>query len=322
MSNLYPKFTFEITNFDTQGDRVLDLSLKKIGEKGLFTKELEDALMNGTIDFVVHSLKDLPCQQMPADLILCGIPKREDPSDSLVVAEHWRNIKFDLDDFDSNSVIGTSSNRRVAQLKLKYPHLRFESIRGNLQTRFNKLDNPKCSDSIKYDAIILATAGLKRMSYADRITKILSNEICMYAVGQGALGIECRRNDLELIKMINEINDEETVLTCIAERTFLARLEGGCSAPIGVNSKVINSESICLEACVIDLESKNKIHEKFEIKFNDSTNEMKYLKCFSFILDNKIDEKKMIIAEVCGLNLAEKFKKNGAYSIIKDWKYI
>ncbi len=139
------------------------------GDKGLFTKELEDALENETIDFVVHSLKDLPCQSMSDKLILSGVLEREDPSDALVVAKRWQDTKKRLDDFEENSVIGTSSVRRISQLKLKFPHLRFETIRGNLQTRLAKLDDDA---EKKYDAIVLATAGLKRMGYADRITQV------------------------------------------------------------------------------------------------------------------------------------------------------
>ena len=169
MQKNFPEFTFEIVNFDTKGDRILNISLPKIGDKGLFTKELEDALENGSIDFVVHSLKDMPCQTMPENLILSGVPEREDPSDALVVAKRWQETKKCLDDFEENSVIGTSSLRRISQLKLKFPHLKFETIRGNLQTRFAKLDDEL---EKKYDAIILATAGLKRMGYADRITQV------------------------------------------------------------------------------------------------------------------------------------------------------
>jgi hydroxymethylbilane synthase len=264
MKKLYPNFTFEIVNFDTKGDKILNVALPKIGDKGLFTKELEDALENNTIDFVVHSLKDMPCQEMPKNLIICGIPEREDPRDALVMAKRWQSTKFCLDDLDDNSVIGTSSLRRISQLKEKYPTFKFETIRGNLQTRFSKLD-----DEIenKFDAIILAAAGLKRLNYDDRITQYLPPEICMHAVSQGALGIECRKNDIELIKMINKLNDEETLLKCIAERTFLAKLEGGCSAPVGVFSK-IDQKSILLEGVVMDLDGTKRIQDKFEMRFD------------------------------------------------------
>lgn len=266
LSEIYPDYTFEIVNFDTKGDKILNIALPKIGDKGLFTKELEDALEDGRIDFVVHSLKDMPCQTLPESLIICGVPEREDPSDALVIASHLRDTKKCLDDLEDNSVIGTSSLRRISQLKEKYPKLKFETIRGNLQTRFSKMDDEK-----KFDAIILATAGLKRMKYDDRISQILAPEICMHAVSQGALGIESRRNDLTVINMLNRLNHEETLLRCIAERTFLAKLEGGCSAPIAVTSQV-NEKSIVLEGAVFNLEGTQRIQDKFEMHFENSLN--------------------------------------------------
>lgn len=264
MEQMYPDFTFEIVNFDTKGDKILNIALPKIGDKGLFTKELEDALLSNRIDFVVHSLKDMPCQTLPDNLIISGIPEREDPSDALVIAKRWQETKKSLDDFEENSIIGTSSLRRISQLKEKYPKLKFETIRGNLQTRLSKMD-----DEEKFDAIILATAGLKRMKYDDRISQILPPEICLHAVSQGALGVESRRDDIEVINMLNRLNDEETFLRCIAERTFLAKLEGGCSAPIGVNS-CVTKNSIILEGAVFDLEGTRRIQDKFEMKFEES----------------------------------------------------
>ncbi|RNA43739.1 hydroxymethylbilane synthase [Brachionus plicatilis] len=264
MEEMYPDFTFEIVNFDTKGDKILNIALPKIGDKGLFTKELEDALLSNRIDFVVHSLKDMPCQTLPDNLIISGVPEREDPSDSLVIAKRWTESKKSLDDFEENRIIGTSSLRRISQLKEKYPKLKFETIRGNLQTRLSKMD-----DEEKFDAIILATAGLKRMKYDDRISQILPPEICLHAVSQGALGVESRRNDIEVIRMLNRLNDEETLLRCIAERTFLAKLEGGCSAPIGINSSIIKN-SIILEGAVFDLEGTRRIQDRFEMNFQDS----------------------------------------------------
>lgn len=168
LTKIYPHFTFSIVNFDTKGDLILNIALPKIGDKGLFTKELEDSLENGGVDLVVHSLKDMPCQTLPDKLIIAGVPAREDPTDSLVMAQRHRATKFTIDDLPEGAVIGTSSLRRISQLKQKYPTFEFETIRGNLQTRFAKLD----SDDHKYDAIILATAGLNRMGYADRITQV------------------------------------------------------------------------------------------------------------------------------------------------------
>lgn len=172
---LNPEKTFEIVNFDTRGDMILDKELRKIGgEKGLFTIELEDALQNSSIDFIVHSLKDMPCQSLPSGLIIAGVPEREDSRDALVISNRWKDTKKCLDDLDAGMCIGTSSLRRIAQLKLKYPSLKFENIRGNLQTRFRKLDQSEPDAEKKYDAIILATAGLKRMNYGHRISQVRS----------------------------------------------------------------------------------------------------------------------------------------------------
>lgn len=261
----HPEYSFEIVNFDTKGDKILNIALPKIGDKGLFTKELEDSLEKGGVDLVVHSLKDMPCQTLPDSLIISGVPEREDPTDALVMAKRWEGIKFSLNDLAVGSVIGSSSLRRISQLKEKYPGLLFETIRGNLQTRFAKLDN----EDHKYDAIILASSGLKRMKYENRITMKLPSEICMHAVSQGALGIECRRNDRLVIEMMNELNHEETLLRIIAERTFLAKLEGGCSAPVGVISRA-DETSIFLEGCVLDQEGTQRLQDKFEIKFDSS----------------------------------------------------
>lgn len=263
LKKAHPQYTFEIINFETKGDKILHIALPKIGDKGLFTKELEDSLENGGVDMVVHSLKDMPCQTLPDSLIISGVPEREDPTDAFVLAKRWEGKKFTLDDLEEGSVIGTSSLRRISQLKQKYPKLKFETIRGNLQTRFAKLDN----ENNKFDAIILATAGLKRMGYEERITMRLPYDICMHAVSQGALGIECRRNDRQVIEMVNTLNDEDTLLKIIAERTFLAKLEGGCSAPVGVVSK-ITSSSIFLEGCVLDQDGERRLQDKFEIKFD------------------------------------------------------
>ena len=175
----YAHCHFEIVHFETKGDRILDVALPKIGDKGLFTKELECALAEERVDFVVHSLKDMPCQALSYGdkLCICGVPTREDPRDALVVATQWRGIKHSLDDLanaPSVAVVGTSSLRRIAQLKRAYPSLRFESIRGNLQTRFAKLDADvhTASSASTYDAIVLAVAGLRRMNLENRITQV------------------------------------------------------------------------------------------------------------------------------------------------------
>jgi hydroxymethylbilane synthase len=327
---LNSEYTFEIVNFDTKGDQILDRALAKIGDKGLFTKELEDALLNGTIDFVVHSLKDMPCQVLPENLCISGIPLRENPSDAVVMSK--KNLQSgltSLDDLKEGSTVGTSSLRRIAQLKSKYPHLKFENIRGNLNTRFAKLDDENC----KFDAIILAIAGLTRLGFQDRITNVLTDDICKHAVGQGALGVECRSDDELVIKMLNRLNDENTVLRCIAERGFLASLEGGCSTPIGVNS-IVTSESISLEGIVLSLDGSEKIYEKFEVKFNGDFDESNcplsfnasqldnQLKkqSFSYVIDLKIDLNKQARAHFCGTHLGSMMIAKGADRLIHESK--
>lgn len=335
LSKLNPGFTFEIVNFDTKGDKILDIALVKIGDKGLFTKELEDALELKKIDFVVHSLKDLPCQVLPDNLSICGIPERANPLDALVIAERHSEVYRSLDDLPNGSIVGTSSLRRIAQLKARYPRLKFENIRGNLNTRFKKMDEDKL-----FDAIILAVAGVKRLGFGNRITQELSLTTCMHAVGQGALGVECRSNDAVVVRMLNEINDETTVLRCIAERTFLASLNGGCSAPIGVNT-VCEANRLRIEGKVLSLDGSQQIYEQFEVNFDTELEEEKICPlnfnndividnlassnsnstpAFTYILDKKVDAKKQVKAEFCGRHLGSMLIAKGADRIIEEAK--
>nr|CAI5819532.1 unnamed protein product [Callosobruchus analis] len=205
----------------TLGDKILDIPLPKIGEKSLFTKELETALANGTIDFVVHSLKDLPTT-LPDGMVIGAVLTREDPRDALVLRKDFN--AYTLSTLPSSSIIGTSSLRRTAQLLKKYPHLKVESIRGNLNTRLRKLD-----ELDTYNAIILAASGLIRMGWENRITEVssLEEKELMYAVGQGALAVECREDNLDIMKLLEPLYDLETALSVTAERSFLKTLGGG-----------------------------------------------------------------------------------------------
>lgn len=175
---------FEVHTMSTQGDKILDVALAKIGDKGLFTKELEIGMLQGEIDFAVHSLKDLPTR-LPEGLMLGCVTEREDPADALVV--HARHQDKQIATLPEGAVVGTSSLRRLAQLRHHYPHLAFKDIRGNLNTRLQKLD------AGEFDAIILAVAGLRRLGMAERIHQVLPPDVSLHAVGQGALGIECAR---------------------------------------------------------------------------------------------------------------------------------
>jgi hydroxymethylbilane synthase len=229
----FPNITFEVHTMSTQGDNILDVALAKIGDKGLFTKELELRMINKEIDFAVHSLKDLPTN-LPEGLTLAAITERENPADAVVL--HKKHKDKQIETLPAGAVIGTSSLRRLAQLRYKFPHFTFKDVRGNLITRIEKLD------SGEYDALILAVAGLERLDMSDRINQILPPDISLHAVGQGALGIECRADDTEVISLLKAIEHSQTRDRCLAERSFLRVLEGGCQVPIGVNTEVYSHE--------------------------------------------------------------------------------
>ncbi len=234
---------------ETQGDKILDVALSKIGEKGLFTQELEDDMLSGKIDFAVHSLKDLPTN-LPAGLQLGCVTEREDPADAMVV--HAKHKDKQIDTLPEGSVIGTSSLRRLAQLRHHFPHFAFKDIRGNVNTRLRKLDDGE------YDAIILAAAGLNRLNMSDRIHQILPADISLHAVGQGALGIECRIGDNDILALLKVLEHEPTAYRCYAERAFLRELEGGCQVPIGVNT-VIEDSKLTLKGIVASLDGQQMI---------------------------------------------------------------
>ncbi|MBH8551758.1 hydroxymethylbilane synthase [Nostocaceae cyanobacterium CENA357] len=247
----FPEISFEVHTMSTQGDKILDVALAKIGDKGLFTKELEVGMLNHEIDFAVHSLKDLPTN-LPEGLTLAAITERENPADALVVHEKHKDKQIDT--LPAGAVIGTSSLRRLAQLRNLFPHFTFKDVRGNLNTRMNKLD------AGEYDALILATAGLQRLGMGDRIHQILPKEVSLHAVGQGALGIECRADDTELISLLKAIEHPETRDRCLAERAFLRILEGGCQVPIGVNTE-INGENLTLTGIVASVDGQKLVKD-------------------------------------------------------------
>ena len=220
LKSRHPGLEIEVTIIKTKGDRILDVPLAKIGDKGLFVKEIESALLNGEIDFAVHSLKDLPTE-MTAGLCIAAVPEREDPSDALI------SNGVSLRDLPTGARIGSSSLRRAAQLLNFRADLKIYDLRGNLDTRLRKLDEGE------YDAIILACAGLNRMGWADRITERLSFEICLPAVGQGALGIQARADDEEVLGILTVLEHPETRAAITAERSMMRVLEGGCQVPVG-----------------------------------------------------------------------------------------
>jgi hydroxymethylbilane synthase len=247
----FPDISFEVHTMSTHGDKILDVALAKIGDKGLFTKELEVGMLNQEIDFAVHSLKDLPTR-LPEGLVLAAITERENPADALVVHEKHKDKQIDT--LPEGAVIGTSSLRRLAQLRHRFPHFTFKDVRGNLNTRMQKLD------AGEYDALILAVAGLQRLGMGDRIHQVIPNEVSLHAVGQGALGIECRADDTELISLLKAIEHPETRDRCLAERAFLRELEGGCQVPIGVNT-VVNGNNLTLTGIVASVDGQKLVKD-------------------------------------------------------------
>ncbi|MBQ7479531.1 MAG: hydroxymethylbilane synthase, partial [Selenomonadaceae bacterium] len=225
----------------TKGDRILDAPLAKIGGKGLFTKELETAMLAGEIDIAVHSLKDMPTE-VPEGLVISAVTKRLDAGDALVSSRYGS-----LGELPPGARVGTSSLRRRAQLLHMRPDLDIQDLRGNVNTRLGKLDEGQ------FDAIVLAVAGLKRLGFADRIAEVLPKEILLPAVGQGALAIETRMDDAEVRKTISFLNDEDTVNCAKAERAFLARVEGGCQVPVGVYARMAGKE-LTVEAVIASLD--------------------------------------------------------------------
>lgn len=223
-------YEFEIRKIVTKGDRILDVTLSKVGGKGLFVKEIEQAMLGGEIDMAVHSMKDMPAE-LPKGLVIGAVPLREDPRDCLISRGNTP-----LASLPQGAKIGTSSLRRSSQLRYARPDLQIEWIRGNIDTRIRKLEEEG------FDAIVLATAGLKRMNWESRISELLSVETCIPAVGQGALAIQCREDDAKLRELLSLYNDDHTEMTVSAERAFLRRLNGGCQIPIGAYAELASDE--------------------------------------------------------------------------------
>ena len=233
----------DIKIIKTSGDKIQDVPLAKIGGKGLFVKEIEEGLLKREVDFAVHSMKDMPII-FPVNLCIACVTKRENPFDALISRN---DIK--LDDLPKGAKIGTGSLRRMSQLLYYRPDLNMVPLRGNLETRLKKLK------SEGLDAIILAAAGLIRLGWDDRITEIIAPEILLPAMGQGAVGIETRKNDVDNQILLADIDDEETHYALDAERALVSQLEGGCNVPIG-SFATLNGDQITLKGLVASLDGK------------------------------------------------------------------
>jgi hydroxymethylbilane synthase len=232
LQRMNPGLEVELNKIKTTGDKILDVPLAKVGGKGLFVKEIEEALLRGEADLAVHSMKDVPTD-FPEGLHLAVVCEREDPRDAFIT--RIKNGGFDIGgfrDLPQGASVGTSSLRRSCQLLNKRPDLKIMQLRGNLDTRLRKLDEKE------FDAIILAAAGVKRLGWAKRITEILLPEVSLPAIGQGAIGIECRTEDGFVNNLISPLNHAETSVCVRAERACLKRLEGGCQVPIAAYARL------------------------------------------------------------------------------------
>ncbi len=245
---LDPSLDVELVIIKTKGDKILDVPLAKIGGKGLFVKEIEEALLDGSIDLAVHSMKDMPAE-IPKNLCIGAIPERENPFDVLVSGSG-----LNFSQLGSGARIGTSSLRRSSQLLHQRSDIQILPLRGNLDTRIKKLDLGEM------DAIILAAAGIRRLGFEDRITEYLDENIMLPAVGQGALCLEIRADDAFTADLTSKLDHYETRVTVLGERAFLKKLEGGCQVPIAAFGKITN-KSFSLCGLVADVEGKSLLKE-------------------------------------------------------------
>ncbi len=281
----HPELTVELKTIKTRGDKILDTPLALIGGKGLFTKEIEDALLDRRIDLAVHSMKDLPTE-LPDGLRLTAVLEREDPRDVFISREGKR-----LHELSPGSKVGTSSLRRKAFLLSRLPHLTVEPVRGNVDTRIRKIE------SQGLDGVLLAAAGIKRMRLEDRITEFLGPDFMIPAIGQGAMGVETRSNDPAIESVVTELNHPATDYCVRVERAFLMRMGGGCQVPMAAHA-VVSGGNVRVEAAVIHPDGKPAVNGAAEASTGDLA---------------------------MGVRLADEIIENGADRILKqvlgqDWR--
>ncbi|KAF9785911.1 porphobilinogen deaminase, dipyromethane cofactor binding domain-containing protein [Thelephora terrestris] len=294
LQNQHPHIDLKTRYISSAGDKNQTDALYLMGGKSVWTEELEAALIDGSVDLVVHSLKDVPTT-LPAGMEIGAILEREDPVDGLVMKD---SLPFKtLGDLPDGSVIGTSSLRRVAQLRRAHPRLKYIDVRGNIDTRLRKLDDPHGP----YTAIILAKAGMLRMTMESRLTSDLSPPILYHAVGQGALAVEIRSSDSDARELCKSLSHRETLWKCSAERAMLRELEGGCSVPVGVQSELVEGEDgvdvLTLVGCVTSVDGVAHVQEMLEERVSSLSE-----------------------AEEIGKKLAKALLENGASSILEGIK--
>ncbi len=279
IENYYPGLKVDLARIKTTGDKITDVPLAKVGGKGLFVKEIEEALVDKRIDLAVHSMKDVPVM-FPPGLHLSAITEREDPRDALISRE-----ESGFRDLPEGSVIGTSSLRRQAQLLHLRPDLKFKPLRGNLETRLRKLAEGSLA------AIVLAVAGLKRLGMVSKVTEYLDPAVSLPAIGQGALGLECRVDDARINDLLAPLNHLESSWRVKAERAFLARLEGGCQVPIAAHA-CLEADELTLDGLVASVEGDRMVRDRIRAPRQK--------------------------AETMGVELAERLLERGADQILKE----
>jgi hydroxymethylbilane synthase len=243
LSRVVPDLNVEIKVIKTKGDKILDVALSRIGDKGLFTREIEKELLSGSIDMAIHSMKDLPSQLSPG-LCIAAVLERENPDDVLISRQGYK-----FNDLPQGAIIGTSSLRRISQIRALRPDINLVDIRGNVETRINKMYEQEL------DGIVLAYAGVKRLGFEDKISDFLPHEVILPAVGQGAIAVEVREGDNANLELARSINHEPTDWATRTERSFLRVLEGGCQVPIGCYAEVIGN-NIIVEGLIASLDGR------------------------------------------------------------------
>ncbi|KAM0433302.1 hypothetical protein ACHAPT_004178 [Fusarium lateritium] len=292
LQKIAPDRSFEIEALKTLGDKDKSTALYSFGAKNLWTTELEEKLTSGELDVVVHCLKDMPTK-LPDTCDLTAIPLRDDPRDALVVKAGlpYNSLKT----LPEGAVVGTSSVRRSAQLRRLYPHLRFANLRGNVDTRLAKVDDPES----EYTCMIMSAAGLQRVGLQNRITQYLGSKDggIFHAVGQGALGLEIRKGDTKTLELLNQLVDQKSTLACLAERALLRTLEGGCTVPIGVETEWVDESQLLLRmrAIVVSLDGSQSVQDSIDATVQNE------------------DE-----ATALGQELAARLVKGGASEILKE----
>ncbi|PTB40934.1 uncharacterized protein TrAFT101_006083 [Trichoderma asperellum] len=292
LQKVAPGRSFEIESLHTLGDKDKSTELYNFGAKSLWTAELEEKLTSGQLDVVVHCLKDMPTR-LPETCDLAAIPLRDDPRDALIVKAGLPYTS--LKTLPEGAVVGTSSVRRSAQLRRLYPHLRFANLRGNVETRMAKIDNPES----EYTCMIMSAAGLERLGLQHRINQYIGSKDggILHAVGQGALGLEIRKGDAKVLELLNQLADKKSTLACLAERALLYTLEGGCTVPIGVETEWIDEAKHILQmrGIVVSLDGTQSVQDSVDaiVKTNDE-------------------------ATALGEELAAKLVKGGADAILRE----